>query len=283
MGRPEAWVAGIFALAIPAVIVTFVAFSIAWAIRAQRAQQRLKAQYPDAPWMWRSEWATGQVTHNMRGSALALLFFACFWNAISLPASYLAWAGPKAIPEIWPRLFILLFPLVGMALLYAAVRGLLQWRKYGNSCFRLAEVPGVIGGKISGVVEVPATVQPTDGYHLTLQCVHRVVTGSGKNQHTNETVLWETQRTMLRGIEGGTGEQTTIPVAFAIPFDARESNETDHRDSIVWRLKVAAATPGVDYDATFDVPVFRTEASSPDFVLDESGLAGYAAPEETPR
>ena len=53
----------------------------------------------------------------------------------------------------------------------------------------------------------------------------------------------------------------TIPVAFAIPADARACDDRNADDRIIWRLQVDADVPGVDYSSVFEVPVFRTAES----------------------
>jgi hypothetical protein len=71
----------------------------------------------------------------------------------------------------------------------------------------------------------------------------------------------------------GNGQGTAIPVLFAIPFNCRETTQPDGTDGIHWRLDVSARVPGVDYLAKFDVPVFKTSDSRPDFKLDEALVA----------
>ncbi len=45
----------------------------------------LEAQYPDEPWKWRADWATGQLESDTRTSLWASIAFATFWNLISSP------------------------------------------------------------------------------------------------------------------------------------------------------------------------------------------------------
>ncbi|MHB8903325.1 MAG: DUF3592 domain-containing protein, partial [Thermoguttaceae bacterium] len=53
--------------------------------RAARRRERLAAQYPDQPWMWKPEWNRGAIPAGARSAMLALWAFAFFWNAISAP------------------------------------------------------------------------------------------------------------------------------------------------------------------------------------------------------
>ena len=65
--------------------------------------------------------------------------------------------------------------------------------------------------------------------------------------------------------------QTAIPVLFAVPFDARGTDDKNQ-----WIVEVTAASDGKPFKALFEVPVFRTNESSRDFQLDESSIEPYA-------
>jgi hypothetical protein len=57
------------------------------------------------------------------------------------------------------------------------------------------------------------------------------------------------------------GAETHIPVAFRLPADAQACDDTDSNNRVLWRLRLSATVPGVDYVSQFEVPVFRTPAS----------------------
>jgi hypothetical protein len=226
---------------------------------AERAA--LEARHPDAPWLWRADWAAGRIEDGGRQAMWAGWAFAGFWNLVSLPA---AWFGTQAaLTGGKPAALVaLLFPLVGIGLLVWAVRATLRYRRYGVSVLELSQVPGVVGRAISGAVRTTSPVHPPDGFQVRLVCSRRVVRGGGKNRSTSETVLWEEERRVqAQADKTGRGTTTSIPFAFPIPPDASPSNAANPRDVVLWRLRVGAAVPGVDYEATFEVPVFRTAAS----------------------
>jgi hypothetical protein len=70
-------------------------------------------------------------------------------------------------------------------------------------------------------------------------------------------------------------------VLFAVPYEQRETSDEDPNSTIVWRLEVTADIPGVDYLATFDVPVFKTEDSTPGFKLDRSATKAFEVKRDT--
>jgi hypothetical protein len=157
----------------------------------------------------------------------------------------------------------LVFPLIGTGLLVWAVRTTIRYRKYGVSRLELSTVPAVIGHSLGGTVRVSTIVESPEGFLATLSCVRRVTSGSGKNRSTRETVLWQDER---RGAGGrsrdAAGWRTEVPIQFRIPPDAEPCSLGDPDNRVLWRVTVSASVPGVDYESVFDVPVFRTEAST---------------------
>jgi hypothetical protein len=50
----------------------------------------------------------------------------------------------------------------------------------------------------------------------------------------------------------------SIPVNFRIPWDAKSTDSSNARNTVIWQLEASADVPGVDYHDVFEVPVFRT-------------------------
>src|SRR5271169_4059261 len=51
-------------------------------------QQRLEAEHPTEPWLWREDWAQGRVNSKTRSNAIAGWVFAIFWNLVSMPVAF---------------------------------------------------------------------------------------------------------------------------------------------------------------------------------------------------
>lgn len=246
-----------------------------FAVRGRNKMARLEQQrlaHPDQPWLQREDWA-GKVIKSTAHSTLVLsVVFALFWNAVSLPIVF-------AVPRELERgnqlvLLALLFPVVGLGLLVWAVRSVIRWRRFGRATLTLATLPGVIGGPLRGTVGVGAKLRPANGFRLTLNCVRRHTTGTGKNRRTSEIILWQDEQTITAAGLGRDAQGTALPVSFAIPYDADPTDDRDPDNRIVWRVVVAADIPGVDYLSTFEVPVFRTPDSAADFAGTASQTAG---------
>ena len=184
--------------------------------------------------------------------------FAIFWNGISTGVAVgMLKGGAPIVPEI---IFGAIFPVIGLLLLGWAIRTTIAWKKFGASTFKMLSVPGVIGGSLSGAIETSVKLRPQDGFHLRLACVKRVRVGSGKDSSTTETVLWQAEKTMNEDLLDEP-RRSGIPVSFPIPADAMPTDNTVPTNAIIWRLVAQAKLPGVDYSATFEVPVFRPTAN----------------------
>ena len=84
-------------------------------------------------------------------------------------------------------------------------------------------------------------------------------------------MLWEDQQTVMHELLDDQAEISAIPVVFQIPADCRPSDDRDASDKTLWRLITSAKVPGIDYSATFEVPVFTTAQSDATIAPDQSG------------
>jgi hypothetical protein len=266
----EALFFGLFALTFGGVGFGGIAAGLAGRHKLKE-QAVLEAKYPDQPWLWRSDWASGRIVDSSRVTMFTAWIFAAFWNLISFPTGFLGVRA--AIQEGKPAaLLALLFPLVGIGLLVWAVLSTLRYRKYGVSRLELSTVPGVVGRVLIGTVRAPAGMQPDDGFQVTLSCVRRVTTGS-EDKSTSESILWQdVRRIMGEPTRTAAAMETHIPVAFRLPADAKACDDTNSNNRVLWRLQLSASVPGVDYESRFEVPVFRTSASDQPLSSDEEQL-----------
>ena len=248
--------------------LTFGGFGIAMGVFVVEGRKKarialdLRTAHPSEPWYWREEWAAGAVMSGAKNTMVFAWFFSILWNLISLPLLFIL------LPEIlekgnYPALLGLLFPLVGIGLLIWAIRETVEWRKFGKSVFRMNSVPGVIGGELSGTVNVAASFDPAQVFDASLTCINRRTTGAGKTTSTTETVLWQEKIDPVRPFAQPEAMGSAVPVRFQIPYDCEQTNDTNPNNRILWRLEIHAAVAGIDYDAKFEVPVFRTPASRP--------------------
>jgi hypothetical protein len=224
-----------------------------WAMRSGRRKAARQAEHPDEPWLWNNDWASGEIRDGSNVALLSIWFFALVWNGISAGATFGVFSKQHIDGAAY---LVLLFPAVGVGLLCAAIYLTIRRLKFGRSILELETLPGAIGGWFAGFIHVPATLQEADELKLTLKCVNRVTTGSGKSQSTSEFSLWEDSQTLKTRLSDDSLGGKQIPVAFRIPESCRACDGTGTRNEILWRLNAHAVMPGADYIADFVVPVF---------------------------
>ncbi len=222
---------------------------------------------PGEPWLARTDWAERKIRDGGRAGAWLLAGFALFWNAIGWTVTVAFWLkGAEGAPPV-TRYLVMIFPGAGLLLLAAAVKAVMAQFRYGTSVLELATLPAPPGRLLAGVIETRGVIAPEAGFRIRLSCLRRVVRGSGKNRSTSEDLLWQDERIIPGATRTGGG--IGIPFAIPIPADALESNDQNPRDRLAWRLTVDAEVPGVDYNAGFDVPVFRTPESDTPLTAEE--------------
>lgn len=224
------------------------------------------------PWLARPEWADNRIRSSARSGMYAIWFFAIIWNAISLPTTFL-------MPNVWRSegalaLIILLFPLVGMGMLYWALKLTREWRRFGNTPLIMDPFPGAIGGDVGGEIELQIPYEPALVCKVTLSCLYSHQTGSGDDQTRQERVEW--QESGYAQVER-TAQGMRLRFRFTVPAGQRPSEE-ESGDHYFWRLSIKAELPGSDLNRSFTIPVYATGENSRFQQLD----TGKAVPQGVP-
>jgi hypothetical protein len=212
-------------------------------------------QTSQKPWLERKDWAAGRITSGTRKSVILLWVFVLFWLAASTVITLLV------VPPEWQRgnhaaLIAVIFPLIGLAVLVFAFNTTRAWRRFGQSFFEMAAMPGALGGTLEGMIRVNTRLRPEHGLHLRLSCLRRSTTGTGNNRSTTEKILWQDEKWLRADLPQTDLNATGIPVYFKLPADQPEST-TAVGDGTHWKLEASAHLRGPNYHATFEVPVFN--------------------------
>jgi len=219
-----------------------------WAARTAKRAAELPA---DQRWTYRADWATGRIRSSLT-SSVGLLAFAIVWNgivaAIFVPNGRDIWNSGG-----FGKYFVVGFPAVGLAVAIGAIVLLGRQLKYGRSILELTETPARIGGELRGTVRVRRRIDAADGFVIKLKCLQRIQSGEDSHDRT----IWEGQAHAVGTSSSVVGNETTIPVRIAIPGGIPESSPPGTDNAVRWELSLSADTPGLDYKAAFDVPVFQ--------------------------
>ena len=256
-------------------------FAAQWGKRKIAEDERLRGLHPDEPWMWKSEWASGRIAGSSKETMWFAWGFGILWNLISCPTLIFL---PEEIEKGNHLAALgLIFPVVGVGLLWWAIRSTLRFRKFGTSTLQVETLPSVIGGTLRGTGHTRLQEKPAEGVKVSLRCVRRHES-RGKNSSSSERMIWEDARTLgsehlYRGREG-----IDVPIDFHIPFDNQSSDDSDQYNKIIWRVGASAEVAGVDYETKFEVPVFKTADSSEEAPKgDKFGFVSSSEPEFDPK
>jgi hypothetical protein len=105
-------------------------------------------------------------------------------------------------------------------------------------------------------------------YRVRLECYQVRDSESG-----GTSVLWRDETTIERPLATPDPSTVAVPIYFAIPYDCQPCDPDD--PGLHWRLRVGPGKTRPEDDVEFDVPVFKTSASSRRYIAEPGLLAGY--------
>ena len=258
-GGPQGWMGVVFGLFFACIGLGLIIASVV-GFRISKQQDELKAANPDKPWLWRKDWAEGRANGGDPRANITAWVFTGFWDLLSVLIAFNVL--PKAVESGDPKaLLILLLPAAGIFITALAVRGTLRIWRYGRTSFQSRTLPFCPGGNLQGSIHLKLPSAIPHGIDLRLSCKRRIVTGSGKNQTVNDMVLWQDEKNVPAESVTRGFTDAEIPVEFAIPAAAYETNADNPNDRVYWQLHAKADVPGVDFNDNYELPVFRTEAT----------------------
>lgn len=220
-----------------------------------RTEEGLVAQYPDEPWRWRIEWSANRISSSQTSMARVGVALAIFWNVCTWPM-VLALPG-KLRAEEYVGLLLLIFPLIGLFLIRWAVISVARARRFGATYLVLDTFPARPGEHLRGRVYAPGDLD-ADNVKVTLICEHSLPSSAAGNRRTIRTeTKWSAEGSskVLRG-QSSSGD-AMFQVDFALPAAVPETTGNWNTEWFTWRLSANADLKGADFQAGFEVPVFR--------------------------
>ena len=211
----------------------------------------------EQPWLDKKNWAANSIYSDARHGFWILWAVALLWNLMATVPILLQFS------EIWskagkaPGTFIVfLFPLVGVGLVISAINATRKRTRFGLTPLVLDPFPGSLGGHVGGRTETRIPFDPQLHFDVSLACIHSRIATSGKNRRRSESVKWHGN-----GIchKERTGAGTALRFRFDVPADLPAS-ESASKDYHLWRLRINAELPGLDFDRTWELPVYATGA-----------------------
>ncbi len=199
-------------------------------------------------WEGEPAWRDGRVRSSTKRKAVALLTGSLAWIALTVALVWLVLPGElqEGSPWVWP---LLLFPLIGVLLSWAAVRGVVEWHRYRDIELVLDPFPGSLGGHVGGSVDIPLQGLSHADCGVTLACVR--VSQSSRGHRRAESVVWEARITPRTE---SAGQGTRLRFTFEVPAHLPPS-EPAAEDHHQWVIRVRGEADAVKLDRSFVIPV----------------------------
>jgi len=230
--------------------------------RFEESDQQANEVAEKVDWQTRKGWESVKIRSQGRSGVLVIWGFAILWNAISTPLLFIL---PGELEKNnYPALIALLFPLVGVVLLFKAVLVALEYRRFGRVLFEMDPYPGAVGGQVGGRVHISNLAYDTAADKsallvVRLECVYSFMSGSGKDRSRRETIKWaEEGRPQLDKSNPGVKLSFTFDLPDHLPEADAEQSDAYH----FWRLTLKAEIPGVDLNRNYNIPVIKSDATS---------------------
>ncbi len=221
-----------------------------------RVEKRLRKTNPDAPWMWKQEWAEKKIESFGRGNPAVWWIGAALFGLIG---AKLTTDFSRHFHEHGNAAYALgvLAPLT-LWLVWGGIRSTVHRRRFGVSVLELTSLPGRVGGTLDCVLHASWQLAGATSLKTRIDCIE-----DRKHDDQGERIEWQSDRRVDRSEFRIEPDGASIPIRFEIPRDARPSRKPGAQGGILWRLHVRAQLEGVDFHCEFEVPIYRVESATP--------------------
>jgi hypothetical protein len=197
----------------------------------------------------RPDWASGVAKSEGSKELKTLWFGAVIMNVLGVPVGWVSLFGEKELP-LYIQVVLPAFTLLGLLVLFMAVRDSFRFSRFGRLEMTLDPHPGSIGGHVGGSLELPFQRAAAEDFRVMLLCVRDRLVKTSDGSSRNESVEWgkETLPTVERS-----GKGVRLRYTFDVPEGLAPSEEPSD-DYHKWVVRVQAGVAGPDLNQAFEVP-----------------------------
>ena len=211
-------------------------------------------------WMKKKEWENNQIFSGAKASFILMWVFAGVWNVVLIPMYFqISVLIEKAKSE--PLVYAAgIFPVVGLYLLFLAIKHTRDWLALGRTPLVLDPFPGSIGAHVGGRIDTNLKYEHATQANVTIQCIYSRITGSGKNRRRTESVKWQNSGASE---QGQSARGIYFQFRFNVPDGLPESDVSPKSSSYyLWRITLEVTNAGKKILRSFEIPVFQTSEQS---------------------
>lgn len=233
-------------------------------IRRMQAVSRAKELlqlHPDQPWLADYAWDTTQARDETLRHASSAFLWTGFLFVFLSPFNWWAFLSGQGSPVV--LVVVIIFDLLLLIVFGHGIYLLMRGLKYGRSALRFERFPFLLGQTLDATFHCERDIGFFQSLTFTLRLVEEVqeTHGSGKNRRT-QTVYYQLYADTRAITDPGEHRQMSpeLKVSFPLPADPNLVTRLSAQPPQYWELEVQAVTPGVDFGATFLVPVYAGPA-----------------------
>ncbi len=221
---------------------------LAFVSRKTKRMNSAREINPSEPWTWDAATADGRLLPKPNWIAIAAFTF--IWNSISWPiASLFLWNEFQGGPSIiW---FLLLFPLVGLGMLWLTFRALRIRIRFGLPVLTIQPWPFYVGDELSGTIEFPHAVPASAELVIELRVF---VKGSGD----------DSDKEFFKEVTRIPNEGDRCSFQFTPPADLPRTellNENTNDSTANWEIKVTGSKGASEFEAAYELAAFARNQS----------------------
>lgn len=250
------WVVGVVGGIFASAGLYLILLSLIGTIRKRRAENALKAS-PAQPWLADYRWNPEGIRGQGLGGSLKYFVQAFFIAAFLVPFHYVGWYadGGSIVFGLFASLFTL-WP-IGCVIygFYCIGRSL----KYGKSFLRFKTFPFFTGELLESELIPHGKIGGYTSFELNLRAIEeKIITRQTSDGTETSVAVFEKYRETQRfDSEGGdVASGASLPIVFDLPDNVFGTCLSQHPPRY-WEIEVIAETPGIDYTASFLVPVYN--------------------------
>lgn len=237
----------------------------------------------DAPWRvrpaWRTRTLTGTGSTGTVSTSTAVILNLVTWPVAGFVLYQAIWQPSE---PMWRTLLILIFPLAGIWAAWTHIKRVLQWWKFGTSTLAMETMPARLGHSLRARLHAPIAPEdaPEEGFDVQLSCYRRYVDHSGDGSSIKRRLLWRDEKSLRGQISSEKKAATEVAIAFEIPADEIPSTPHKTTERILWELSAEADIDGLDYEISFEIPVFELSGQDPPPSEETAGVERSSADQE---
>lgn len=204
----------------------------------------------------KKEWKDNRIRSKAKSDIFGRWFIAITWNVvIYLIVFYVR----EQLNKISYLALTMPFLIIGLCLFWMAIKKSLEWHKYGVITLTLDPFPGSVDGQVGGRLDIKTEFQASNTFTVTLECVHKYLSGSQDSRSYKENIVW-TEQCFANTNSSTKGTEVTF--CFNTPGNLPETDVKRSASFHYWRLNVSADLPGLDLKRDYEIPVLKTDETS---------------------